>query len=322
MTLAGTVLALLLAAAPPAPAPAALARMVDDARAALDAGEVERAAELYEHLAAARPDLPEAMYDLGVARHRAGDLEGAAEAFTSALDQAEGALRAASLYNLGTTAVQRTRRALAGEGDAAAAAAGMEDATQRLREALDHYKQAIVADPADEDARANAELTHRLLRRLEQMMQQQQNQDQQQQQDQDQQQDQQGQPQDQPQSQGPMQEQDQQEEPRQQEPSRSSQEQPESSPQSPGEEQEQEQPAQPEPDDGEGEGELEERPADGEREGAADRAGEAPPRPRARGMSKEEAERLLQMVRDKERRRREALAEREQGEQPPVEKDW
>jgi hypothetical protein len=39
-------------------------------------------------------------------------------------------------------------------------------------------------------------------------------------------------------------------------------------------------------------------------------------------MTKEEAERLLQSVRDKERQRRAELARREQAQRPPVEKDW
>ena len=39
-------------------------------------------------------------------------------------------------------------------------------------------------------------------------------------------------------------------------------------------------------------------------------------------MSREEAQRLLQQVRDKERRRREELARQEAGRQPAVVKDW
>ncbi len=39
-------------------------------------------------------------------------------------------------------------------------------------------------------------------------------------------------------------------------------------------------------------------------------------------MSREEAERLLQGVRDKERQRRRDLARKEALQQPPVDKDW
>jgi hypothetical protein len=39
-------------------------------------------------------------------------------------------------------------------------------------------------------------------------------------------------------------------------------------------------------------------------------------------MTREEARRLLQMVRDKERQRREELARRQAARQPPVAKDW
>jgi hypothetical protein len=39
-------------------------------------------------------------------------------------------------------------------------------------------------------------------------------------------------------------------------------------------------------------------------------------------MTREEAERLLQSVRDKERGRLEELAQRQRSRRPPVEKDW
>ncbi len=46
------------------------------------------------------------------------------------------------------------------------------------------------------------------------------------------------------------------------------------------------------------------------------------PSPGEKPMSREEAERLLQSVRDKEARRREELARQEAGRQRPVDKDW
>lgn len=39
-------------------------------------------------------------------------------------------------------------------------------------------------------------------------------------------------------------------------------------------------------------------------------------------MTQQDAERLLQMVRDKEKQRRAALLARERGKQPPVRRDW
>lgn len=134
-------------------------------------------------------------YNLGAALHRAGDLDGAQEAFDQALALARSdAAFARAAYNAGNNAFAR----------------------QELEASLAAYRQALLADPANEDAKYNYEFVKRQLEQQQQQQQggqneqdqqqdQQQNQQEQDQQGQDQQQDQQGQDQqqqDQEQNQG------------------------------------------------------------------------------------------------------------------------
>ncbi|MHC5003396.1 MAG: tetratricopeptide repeat protein, partial [Planctomycetota bacterium] len=172
---------------PPAP-PASLSELLRRTRSAIDEGRLDEAAAGLEALQDRLPDVPQLPYNLGVARYRAGDYVGAAEAFRRALDMADDReLREASLFNLGNAAHARAREALEGGDDPAAAGNQLQDATERLGEAFDHYRDALRLDPTDQDARANAELTWRLLKQLEQLQQQMQQQQGDQQQDQQQQ---------------------------------------------------------------------------------------------------------------------------------------
>ncbi|MHC4219506.1 MAG: tetratricopeptide repeat protein [Planctomycetota bacterium] len=266
-------LIVLLAAAQPATAP-------DLLQSAQDAFTTERYQEALDHYDQLRELYPQEAgipYNMGVAAYRLGDLQKAAELFDQARTLAvDPALRARSAYNLGTTAY---RKSLEQPQDPNQAATQIDDATSDLKQALEHFRQSIDADPADLDARANGELAYRWLEQLQQMqeqMQQQQqgenqeNQEQQEQQDQQQQQ-QQG---DQQQDQQPQEQQQQQQADEQQQEPEQAQE--------------------------------DERDAEAQR----------------KPMSREEAQRLLQQVRDKERRRREELARQEADRQPPVDKDW
>lgn len=47
----------------------------------------------------------------------------------------------------------------------------MQEAMDAVSQSLQHFKDAITADPANADARANAELAHRLLKQLEEIQQ-------------------------------------------------------------------------------------------------------------------------------------------------------
>jgi Ca-activated chloride channel family protein len=276
----------LLAAAQTASAPDLL-RQAEQAFTDERFGE---AVELYDQLRQRYPQEAEIPYNMGVAAYRDGDRPRAAELFDQArMLTADPALRAMSAYNLGTTAY---RRSLQQPQDPAKPQTQLQDATGDLEHALEHFREALDADPADQDARANGELAYRWLEQLRQMQQQMQ-------------QEQQGQPQEQPQQdqqqpQQPQEQQGQQGDQQEQDPQQQEQQQ--------ADRQDDQQQAQ------------EQQAAESEQaeatEGERDEAAERKP------MSREEAQRLLQQVRDKERRRQEELARREAGRQPPVDKDW
>lgn len=325
--------ALFAGAAPtPRPGDAPTARL---ARQAAEAGRWEEALRHWESLRRNHPESPELSYNMGVAAYRLGDLERAAELFReAAAAAADPALRARSAYNLGTTEFQRASGSGPGPKDpaaAAAGAAGLDEASRRVADALDQFRRALDQDPGDEDARANGELAQQLLERLQQLKQslQQQGQQQsgqeqgQQDQEQDQQQQQQQQggqdqqpPQDDQQAQG---EQGQEQGPKEQEQQAGA---PQAQEEQAEQEQEQEQGPQQQQEGAEPQetdsaaGETSEQGQTGP--GATDQEARDDRKP----LSRQEAERLLQGVRDKERRRRDQEVRRQQARQPKVEKDW
>lgn len=116
------------------------------------AGDYAAAAEAYQAgLDALGPDAPAALTsalwnNLGLARHRQGQPQQAADAFAQALaaaSDAEGRARAA--YNAGNAAAQ----------------------SKQLRAALGFYEKALLADPAHDDARYNYEYVKRQLEKQE-----------------------------------------------------------------------------------------------------------------------------------------------------------
>jgi Ca-activated chloride channel homolog len=285
--------------------------IVKSASAALKAGEYEHAIELYEKARELLPQSPEIAYNLGVAHYRKGDFQNAADAFSEASSlSSDGSLRSRSIYNIGNAAYAQSLNALKNQSDPTQSQERLQQATDLLKGALDNYKKAISADPTDEDARANAELSHRFLKQLQQMQQQMQQHQQSQQNEQDQQnqQEQQSQPSqsDQQQQQQPSSEQEDQSQQQQQ-----SDQQPQSS-----------------------EGEQQEQNAQEQPDAEIEPVNEQPPQDQGKHvqhpaeqkdkttMSRKEAERLLQSVRDKERKRRTELLRREAAKYAPAEKDW
>ncbi len=263
--------------------------LIDAAQQAMTTERFQDALDLYGQAGVLLPDAAEIPYNMGVAAYRTGDLERASALFDRARTLASvPAMQARSAYNLGTTSAQQAVESKTG--DPAVAEAQMEDATAALRTALDRFRDALAMNPDDQDARANGELAWRWLRELEQLQDQMQQQGEQQQQDGED-QEQQDQEQQDPQQQG-QQQQDQQQQDQQA-----------------GQEQEQET-------------EQEQQPSASDEQQQEQQASPDQASADERPMSREEAERLLQSVRDKEARRRKDLARQAARGHRPVEKDW
>ena len=262
--------------------------LIDAAQQAMTAERFQDALDLYRQAGALLPDAAEIPYNMGVAAYRAGELERALALFDKARTlAADPAMQARSAYNLGTSSAQQA--VWSRTADPAIAQAQMADATESLKTALDRFRDAIAMNPDDEDARANGELAWRWLKQLEQLQDQMQQQGDQQDQD--------GQQQDQ------------------------AQDDPEQQDQPQGREQDQERQQR-------GDDRQEEQDQEQEQPLASDEQQQEPQEspdqatPDERPMSREEAERLLQRVRDKEARRREELARQAARGHRPVDKDW
>ncbi len=259
-------------------------------------------------------ETPEAIYNAGVARFREGDFEGASELFARAATASRAETAARSMYNRGTSRYADVVKALqagasesqgnstvpmpnpGGPVDAngsspAASKVPMEELIGSLEATLRDFKDAMRADPSNIDARVNAELAHRLLKQLKQQEQQEQQQNQQQDQQQNQQQDQQDQQDQQQQQQNQQQDQqDQQQQNQQQQQQDQKQDQQQQQDQQPQNQQ------QPNP---QSSAEAERKP-----------------------MTKQEVERLLQKIRDRERQRLFDRLARERARTQPAPKDW
>ena len=292
----------------------------------------QRDAELAqaEALVAKEPERAEHLYNLGVLQYRAGKLEAARESFRVSAERLSNTLAARSTYNRGTT---RYREALAsmeqGAANAPSPVMGGDQAAEdpqaqtiaALEESLQQLKDSIRATPSsvdNADARANAELAHRLLKKLKEQQKQDQKQDQEQEQEQKDEQQEQKDPKD-----G--------EEPKDGEPSKDpSKDKPKDASSKDGkpeqqkpssEEPKDKQDAEPPPD---GKPEPAQEPKPSETEKPAEQkpqAGRAKESPRE-GMSKQEIEQLLQKIRDREQERRAAKLAAERVRVSPAPKDW
>ena len=294
----------------------------------------QRDAELAqaEALVAKEPERAEHLYNLGVLQYRAGQLEAARESFRVSAERLSNTLAARSTYNRGTT---RYREALAsmeqGAANAPSPVMGGDQAAEdpqaqtiaALEESLQQLKDSIRATPSsvdNADARANAELAHRLLKKLKEQQKQDQKQDQQQEQEQEQKDEQQeqkdpkdgeepkdGEPSKDPSKDKPKDASSKDGKPEQQKPS--------------SEEPKDKQDAEPPPD---GKPEPAQEPKPSETEKPAEQkpqAGRAKESPRE-GMSKQEIEQLLQKIRDREQERRAAKLAAERVRVSPAPKDW
>ena len=281
----------------------------------------------------------ERLYNAGVSMYRASEFALARELFAEAAERAKAGVAARSMYNRGTTSYAEALRAMQdAQGASPAGSPGgsgqspqsdiMGATIQSLERSLRELKDAVRADPTDADARANAELAHRVLKELKQQQQQQQqqqsgDQDQEQNQQQDPQQNQDGQQQESGQGEQPNdQEQNGQQDPQQrpqdgqQSDSDREGDRNEKSDRTPEEESESKSEPKSEP-------KREPKPASNPDAKPTDETaqkadGKATPKP----MTRQEVERLLQRIRDKERARLLERMERERARTQPAPKDW
>jgi len=324
------VLPLLLAAAPAPPIESLSLHqeiaVAQDARARESWSEAAAAlARAQSHYA--RPD-PLLAYDQAVCAYHAGDFLQAATAFEQATHTSDPALSSAASYNLGNAQAQM-----------AASKESAKESAAEYRKAIDAYRHAIQSqDQTIRDrAMANGELAMQRLQEEEQKQEQEQEQDQQQKQEQDQQQqnqdkqeqseEQQDQQQQEQQEQQQQQQQEQSEEQQDQQQDQSKEQQPQQEDQSQQEQPEEQQKQQEQPeeqqDQQQEQPEQQEQPTPeepAEEEQASTSGSDAKQTPGE--MSQEEAERMLQAVRDRQRARRQAREEAEAAGTPPSGKDW
>ncbi len=314
---------------------AAHGRETEDPRAAVLRGEAAYAAGKYdealaefERAAAALPDPPpELLHNRAAALFKLGRLAEARALWDQIRTRKDAAFEARTTYNLGNVDYAE---ALAHTQPQGQTPPDLDAARQRLAAAAERYRAALRLDPTLTDARANLELAELLRRQLEQLA-----------------------PQTQPGQSNPRSD----SQPATRPPSQpdrpqsssqpaDSQEQPEPQDSSPSQDStpSQEQPSdadqaqkpadppseqQPPPESTD----RKNRPSDEAQPDAAEsRPAEAQPaeppaaepttRPAGVKLTREQAERLLQKIREAEKARREALARQRDARRPPVDRDW
>jgi len=262
-----------------------------------DAGRYAKALEAYDQIGDETDDslVAELLHDRAAAHFKLGQLDEARELWVRAAGMRDEKYEAAARYNLGNCdyadALQAVQRQDA------------EGSLELLGRAIQQYRDALKLDPQRLDARANLELAAQLKKQIEELAQQQpQSQPSSQPSQQDQQQQQQDQSSSQPSSQPS--ESDQSEQGERESQDQQQQEQPSEQPESQPTPESQPAQQQPQPEEAQ-------QPEEQEQQQIVPIE-----------MTKEEAERLLQMIRDAERQRRAILRAREAAGYEEVEKDW
>ena len=303
--------------------------LVRRANESLAAGDADAALADYAQAAESASDQQELVYNQAVAHYRKGDLAAARALFGRATSADDRQLESRARYNLGncdySEAVQLAEQ-------------DRPTAISKLETAVAHYRSSLSANRHDADARANIELARMLMDRLKQEEQQ----DQQQEQDQqnkDGEQNEEGEEQDQQQKDS-----DSKDEPKNEEQQSSDgegedeQDEKNDNKQGKGDKPSEEEPSQDEsqqPEDQQGEPQDDDQPQDGEQSENKDQqeagahqpqsgqpgyteAVEGEPRP----MTKEEAAKMLQAVRDRDLKRRIEKLRAIEHSRPIVDRDW
>jgi Ca-activated chloride channel homolog len=289
--------------------------LVAEGNKALANGNGAKAMELYDKAATQAQDSPEIAYNQGVVYYRGSDYDKAADRFSKALSTSDTNLDAKARFNLGNCAY--------------ASALKVKDkpkeAIEKLKKASDFFQDVLESHPDDKDARGNLERAQLLIKQLKE----------------EEKKPPESQPQSQPESQP------------QSQPSSQPTSRPQSQPQSQPSSRPESQPSQGEQKDKDKkqgqdkQGEKKDgQEQQGEQKDAQQKDAEKKDAQQAQGdkkegdqdkdkqeqaqaipatqqaMSKEEAQRLLQLIRDKQRQRMEELERRERSPMQPVDKDW
>lgn len=128
-----------------------------------------------------KPDArAESVYNAGVNMYRAGEFELAGELFAAAASNAKAMIAARSMYNRGTTSYAQSLKSMQTAGENPQPSPDAQQAViESLERSLRELKDAVRADPTNIDARANAELAYRVLKDLKKEQEKQQQKDEQ-----------------------------------------------------------------------------------------------------------------------------------------------
>ena len=299
----------------------------------MDQQKWQLAADALDELATTSSPRAEIFYDRGIAHYELGSFETAANSFEQAMVLSrDDMLSTYSAFNFGNAIFEKTMSELEGTGTATSseeAIQSIERAKSQIKKSLRSYRAAISIDRNDMDARANGEFAWNVLKNLDQMQdqieEQQKEQQQQQQGEQEQMQDEQSADEQEKNQQNREEGESEQQQDGEQSDDESAQQQQQDGEQSDDESTQQQQDDEQSDDDSSeqdiSEGELESTDAEQEDENAKGLKQQSEKEDGKR-LSKEEANRLLQLIRDKEQQRRKVLAARRAAKRVPVEKDW
>lgn len=275
-----------------------LVKQVESGNAKYAAGEFDEALEVYKLAEADCPECPELAYNQGLAHYRMRDFEKAHEKFNEALLTRDLRLEQRAKYNLGNVAYAQALEKMADP----------KEAVEHAQRAIAFYRDALELDENDTQARANIEIAQLLIKQLLDEQKQQQEQEPNQQEDQQQQSEQNEQCDNPQQGQSDEQPENQQDQQEQQQEGSQDQESDEQQQQQQQQEGQEGQPEQQEQQSGDAE------PGDQQQAQAQQYE--------QRELTREEAERLLQAVRDKEAQRRDEKARQMRAKRVPVKRDW
>ena len=136
-----------------------MAKRINAANDLVRSGEYEQALANYSEVIATGRDQAQLDYNRGVALYRSGDIESAKTAFERASSSTESSLAANARYNLGNCLYTDASRI---------ASQDREAAIQALQQAIAHYRGGLAANPNLADARANIELANEWIKILQQ----------------------------------------------------------------------------------------------------------------------------------------------------------